>query len=132
MTTDAVPTLTIVTDDETMTSETLTELGHSLASELVAADRRGVDWLGPIVQFVLPSIASFSVAARTVIALARKFRSGTVIDTDSNGGLVILRDTELPRGMVIVRRDGETVEVLDVAEDGTFERLTDLLKKSSP
>ena len=55
-----------------------------------------------------------------------------VIDTDSNGGLVILRDTELPRGMVIVRRDGETVEVLDVAEDGTFERLTDLLKKSSP
>lgn len=58
--------------------------------------------------------------------------SETVIDTDENGGLVVLRDTELPRGMVIVRRGGETVEVLDVGDDGTLERLTDLLKKPAP
>ncbi len=129
MNSEAVPSITIITDENELTNATLLELGLASIPEPAAADRRSLDLLGPIVQFVLPSIASFTVAARTVIALARKFRSGTVIDTDENGGLVVLRDTELPRGMVIVRRGGETVEVLDVGDDGTLERLTDLLKK---
>lgn len=128
---DAVPPFTILTDDEAAVTETLADLGLAPVTPTPATERRGIELLGPIVQFVLPSIASFAVAARTVISLARKFRSGTIIDTDEHGGLVVRRDKDLPRGMVVVRRDGETIAVLDVAEDGTLERLTDLLKKGS-
>ena len=77
------------------------------------------------------SITSFALAARTVISLARKFRSGTIIDTDKNGALTVRRDNDLPRGMVVVRKDGQTIDVLDVAEDGTLQRLTELLKKKA-
>ena len=126
-----VQSLTILTDDEASVVETLAELELGPVESGPASERRGIELLGPVVQFVLPSIASLAVAARTVIALARKFRSGTIIDAADGGELVVRRDKDLPRGMVVVRRDGETVDVLDVAEDGALERLTDLLKKSS-
>lgn len=126
-----LPPLTILTDDAAAVVDTLAELALAPVTPTPATERRGIELLGPIVQFVLPSIASFALAARTVVSLARKFRSGTIIDTDEDGGLVVRRDRDLPRGMVVVRRGGETIDVLDVAEDGTLERLTDLLKKGS-
>ena len=130
--TDATATpLTILTDDETAVTETLTELGLAPLTPTAAQERRGIELLGPLVQFVLPSITSFALAARTVISLARKFRSGTIIDTDKNGALTVSRDNDLPRGMVVVRKDGQTIDVLDVAEDGTLQRLTELLKKKA-
>ena len=39
-----------------------------------------------------------------------------------DGRIVARRDAGVPRGLVILKRDGETVEVVDLAKSGDLDR----------
>ena len=126
---DSEKIVRIITDEPDVVAATLAELGHPARQPVPIEDRRSIESLGPLVEYVLPALVSIALASRITANLARRFRTGVVIDTDEDGEIVIRRADELPRGMVVVRKDGESIDVLDVTDDGALESLIDLLKR---
>lgn len=103
--------------------------------ELPAPDRHrerrtGGQLIGPVLEYVLPGVASLAVAVRVAISLVRGLAVGVVIDCASDQQIRITRDRSLPRGVLVVRRDSQTLDVVDLADNtGLVDKVTALLQK---
>jgi hypothetical protein len=93
------------------------------------ARQTGGQIMGPVLEYVLPAVASLGVAVRIVLAVVRGLAVGAVID-NTGDEISVTRNRSLPRGTLVVRHDGQTVEVIDLAgQTNIAERLTGLLDK---
>ncbi len=126
------PTFTVTiateTDDPTLT-EALDDLELTANIDMLPDTRRGGELLGPVLQYVLPGVASLSVTFKLIQALARGWRTGSIVELSDDGKVSVRKDETLPRGMVVVKRNKDTIEVLDTNQDGSIEKLADLLRK---
>jgi hypothetical protein len=128
MTNQLVDVLIEVNEDDKVAVETTCRDGGLDVLEQLAVSEKRNDLIGPVVQYVLPAVASLGLAVRTVVHVVRSLSQGVVIE-GGKGKVTVRKDNALPRGMIVVRRDDETLDVIDVAEsDGPIDKIVNLLQ----
>ncbi len=99
----------------------------ALADAQASAPTRGfADDLGPVVQYVLPGSYAITLLARSALDLVRRSGRGRVLDL-SGENVTITYGQGIPRGVLIVRKDGVTVGVYDLAREA--DSLSDIIDK---
>jgi hypothetical protein len=88
------------------------------------------DLIGPVVQYVLPGMASLGMGVRVVVHVIRALGVGAVVD-DQDGRITVRKERDLPRGMLVVRRGENTLDVIDLADTGNpVDKIIDVLRRS--
>lgn len=91
-----------------------------------AAGRRS---LGVVWEYVVPSLASMSAAAHLIIYLVRSLGGGRIIER-SGDQIQVRQDADTPRGLVILVRDGKTVDIVDLSKSGALDQALARLTRS--
>lgn len=122
--------ISVFEDDRAAVDAALAASAVGGALEQTDPGRRS-DVLGPVVQYVLPAVASLGLTARTVIQLVRSLSRGVVIE-GRHDKVEIRTDKALPRGIIVVRDGDKTVEIIDAnTSASSVDKVTDLLRRSS-
>lgn len=115
-------------DEATVLEGSLAFEGYEISSQPGTERRSTSDSLGPILRYVLPGIASASLAARTILTLVKATRQGRIVAIEGDR-VTVTRESTLPRGVIVVRHHGTTVDVIDLTDsEEPPKRLTDLIE----